>query len=97
MSSQKSARKRQVPVEIDNYVELMATSVLHASVEIDNYVELMATSVLHASVNVESVSRILHVSYASSPNRVWVCDFDNLILTDLTGTTRDGIEKGEKM
>ncbi|XP_056007497.1 E3 ubiquitin-protein ligase TRIM71-like [Ostrea edulis] len=55
-------------------------------VGIDECVKLMSTPVLHTSVCVTGVSEVLHISRVMS-DRVWVSDFNNLILTDTTGDT----------
>ncbi|XP_056003831.1 uncharacterized protein LOC125662105 [Ostrea edulis] len=55
-------------------------------VGIDECVKLMSTPVLHTSVCVTGVSEVLHISRVMS-DRVWVSDWDNLILTDTTGDT----------
>ncbi|XP_056007525.1 uncharacterized protein LOC125666278 isoform X1 [Ostrea edulis] len=55
-------------------------------VGIDECVKLMSTPVLHTSVCVTGVSRVVHISRVTS-DRVWVSDYNNLILTDTTGDT----------
>ncbi|XP_056007574.1 uncharacterized protein LOC130050824 [Ostrea edulis] len=56
-------------------------------VGIDECVKLMSTPVLHTSVCVTGVSHgVFHISRVMS-DRVWVSDFNNLILTDTTGDT----------
>ncbi|XP_056007533.1 uncharacterized protein LOC125666241 isoform X2 [Ostrea edulis] len=55
-------------------------------VGIDECVKLMSTPVLHTSVCVTGVSHVIHISRVMS-DRVWVSDYDNLILTDTTGDT----------
>ncbi|XP_056003829.1 uncharacterized protein LOC125667654 [Ostrea edulis] len=55
-------------------------------VGIDECVKLMSTPVLHTSVCVTGVSGVLHISRVIS-DKVWVSDFNTLILTDTTGDT----------
>ncbi|XP_056006934.1 uncharacterized protein LOC125665424, partial [Ostrea edulis] len=55
-------------------------------VGIDECVKLTSTPVLHTSVCVTGVSRVSHISRVTS-DRVWVCDYNRLILTDTTGDT----------
>jgi hypothetical protein len=55
-------------------------------VGIDEFVKLMSTPVQHASVCVTGVSRVDHISRVTS-DRVWVNDYNNIILTDTTGIT----------
>ncbi|XP_048754436.2 uncharacterized protein LOC125665697 [Ostrea edulis] len=56
-------------------------------VGIDECLRLMSTPVLHTSVSVTGVSHVYHISREAS-GRVWVCDYNNIILTDTTGIAR---------
>ncbi|XP_056007514.1 uncharacterized protein LOC130050808 [Ostrea edulis] len=53
-------------------------------VGIDECVKVTSTPVLHTSVCVTGVSRVLHISCVIS-DRVWVSNYNNIILTDTTG------------
>ncbi|XP_056003897.1 uncharacterized protein LOC125682758 [Ostrea edulis] len=55
-------------------------------VGIDECVKLMSTPVLHTSVCVTGVSGVGHISRVMS-DRVWISEYNNLILTDTTGDT----------
>ncbi|XP_056003826.1 uncharacterized protein LOC130049806 isoform X2 [Ostrea edulis] len=55
-------------------------------VGIDECVKLMSTPVLHTSVCVTGSSCVLHISRVIS-DKVWVSDYNTLILTDTTGNT----------
>ncbi|XP_056016078.1 uncharacterized protein LOC125677337 isoform X2 [Ostrea edulis] len=55
-------------------------------VGIDECVKLTSTPVLHTSVWVTGISRVFHISRVMS-DQVWICDRNNLILTDTTGDT----------